>query len=219
MSELLIESASTRKHSSPLQWLAAAFACLIGLIICLMTWGGYLLESNEPLPSHADAAVVLEGSLQSASVRLAGAMHLLQQGVSDRVLLPIPPASYWGVPVAPMARQFLATNYGSSLAGRVDFCEVSGSVESTLDEAYAIGECIQAHSWTSVVVVTSNFHTRRAGIIWRKVMKSEDPRLQIWVRGTDDPNFQAQLWWHKRLWAKTWLMEFTKLIWAETVGR
>jgi uncharacterized SAM-binding protein YcdF (DUF218 family) len=219
MSELSVRSGAAQKHSSTLRWFAASLISLVGLILCLMKWGGYLLESKETLPQHADVAVILEGSMQSENVRLSGAMQLLQEGVSDRVLLAIPPASYWGVPVPPMARHFLETNYGASLAGRVDFCEITGDVDSTQDEAYAIGKCIRSHSWTSVLVVTSNYHTRRAGIIWRKVMKSEDPTLQIWVHGVDDPNFQAQGWWRKRAWAKTWLMEFSKLIWTGTVGR
>lgn len=202
-----------------LKWLAATALLILAIIACLMKWGGHLLESNDPVPAHVDAAVVLEGSLVGERVRLAGAMQLLRQGVPERVLLTIPPASYWGDPVPPMARHFLETNYGHDLAERVDFCDVGPDVDSTQQEAQAVDRCIQDHHWKSVVVVTSNYHTRRAGITWRGVMKRQNPSLQISVHGVDDPEFQAKGWWRKRLWAKTWLMEFTKLIWTETFGR
>ena len=208
-----------RSFKQTLRWIAALVALLLVLVALLMLWGGYLLESSEPLPAHVDGAVVLEGSLVGERARLAGAMQLLRQGVPERVLLTLPPASYWGDPVPPMARHFLETNYGRELAERVDFCEVGPEVDSTLQEAQAIDRCIQDHHWKSVAVVTSNYHTRRAGIIWRRVMRRQNPTLQFSVHGVDDPEFQAQGWWRKRLWAKTWLLEFTKLIWTETFGR
>lgn len=184
-----------------------------------MRWGGHLLEASDPLPTHVDGAVVLEGSLIGERVRLAGAMLLLQQGVPERVLLTIPPTSYWGEPVPPMARHFLEASYGHDLAERVDFCDVGPGVDSTFQEAQAIDRCIREHHWKAVVIVTSNYHTRRAGIIWRRVMQKRNPSLQISLHGVDDPEFQADGWWRKRLWAKTWLLEFTKLIWTETFGR
>jgi uncharacterized SAM-binding protein YcdF (DUF218 family) len=199
--------------------LGSAALLVLVMVACLMRWGGYLLESSDPVPAHFDVAVVLEGSLVGERVRLAGAMQLLQKGAAARVLLTIPPASYWGEPVPPMARHFLETNYGNDLAARVDFCDVGPDVDSTLQEAQAIDHCIQDHNWKSVVVVTSNYHTRRAGILWRRVMRKQNPSLQLSILGVDDPEFQDRGWWRKRLWAKTWLLEFTKLIWTETFGR
>ena len=178
-----------------------------------------MLEASDPLPPHADAAIVLEGSLLGERARLEGAMGLLRQGIPARVLLPLPPTSYWGDAVPPMAQHFLEVNYGHDLATQVDFCTVGAEVDSTLQEAQAIGKCIQQHHWRSVVVVTSNYHTRRAGILWRRVTRKENPALQISVYGVADQDFQADGWWRKRLWAKTWLLEFTKLMWTETFGR
>ena len=208
-----------RSFAPSVKWTIALAASVVVLIACLMQWGGYLLESSDPVPAHVDAAVVLEGSLVGERVRLTEAMRLLRQGVPERVLLTLPPASYWGDPVPPMARRFLTTNYGPDLAERVDFCEVGPDVDSTLEEAQAVDRCIRDHHWKSVVVVTSNYHARRAGIIWRRVMRKQNPGLQIRVHGVDDPEFQPQGWWRKRAWAKTWLLEFTKLVWTQTFGR
>jgi uncharacterized SAM-binding protein YcdF (DUF218 family) len=210
---------SGRRFPKALKWIAGFLAFGLTVAGCLMQWGGYLLESSDPVPAKVDAAIVLEGSLLGERVRLAGAMQLLRQGVPGRVLVSLPPTSYWGDSVAPMARHFLETNYGHDLADRVDFCEVGPEVDSTLQEAGAINRCIQEHRWKSILVVTSNYHTRRAGIIWHKVMRKLNPSVQISVYAVSDPEFQADGWWRKRLWAKTWLLEFSKLIWTETVGR
>ena len=209
----------TRKGTLPRRWLAASLACAGALAAALMIWGGRLLVASDPLPAHVDAAIILEGSLLGERVRLAEAMQLLSQGVPGRVLLTLPQMSYWGEPVPPLARRFLETNYGHGLADRVDFCEIGPNVDSTLQEARAIDSCIQAHHWKTVVVVTSNYHTRRAGMIWRKVMRKRNPALRIWVQAADDPEFQAEGWWRHRIWAKTWLLEFVKLIWSVSVGR
>lgn len=207
------------KRRSAWTWLGRVLVASLLLITASMLWGGHLLELADPLPAHADVAIVLEGSLTGERVRLAGAMDLLRRGVAQRALITLPPISYWGEPVPPAARRFLERQFGSDLAQRVDFCDAGPDVDSTRQEAEAINLCIREHGWTSVVVVTSNYHTRRAGIIWRKVMQKANPALQISVYGVTDPEFQADGWWRKRLWAKTWLMESTKLVWTELGGK
>jgi DUF218 domain len=188
------------------------------IVLGFLRWGGDLLIHKDSLPTHVDAAVVLQGSLTGERARLAGAMSLLQQGIPNRLLLSVPRESYWGAPVPPMARDFLEKNYGPDAANRVDFCETGADVNSTEEEARALDHCVQQHGWHSIIVVTSNYHTRRAGMIWRKTIKQQDPSMHLWVYGVDDPEFQARGWWRKRLYAKTWLLEFTKLIWTELFG-
>jgi uncharacterized SAM-binding protein YcdF (DUF218 family) len=190
----------------------------VALLICLLRWGGDLLVSTDSLPAHVDAAVVLQGSSIGERVRLAGAMSLLQRGIPNRVLLSVPRESYWGASVPPMARSYLEKNYGSEAANKVDFCETGADVNSTEEEARALGVCAHQHGWQSIVVVTSDYHTRRAGMIWRKTVKQQDPSIHLWIHGVSDPEFQSRGWWRKRLYAKTWLLEFTKLIWTELFG-
>ncbi len=195
--------------------------CLLALVLiflCLLRWGGDLLISSDPLPSHVEAAVVLQGSSVGEKVRLAGAMSLLQQGIPERVLLSVPRESYWGASIPPMARSYLEKNYGSDAAGRVDFCETGVDVNSTEEEARALDVCVRQHGWQSIVVVTSDYHTRRAGMIWRRTLQHQDPPMQLSIHGVADPEFQARGWWRRRLYAKTWLLEVTKLIWTELFG-
>ena len=197
-----------------LQWLLAA---AIVVVVCLLLWGGDLLIASDPPPGHVDAAIVLQGSIAAEKARIAGAMDLLRRQVAGRALLSVPKESYWGQSIPPVARSYLERTYGSDLAARVDFCEIGLDVDSTLQEAKAVAPCIQEHHWQSIVIVTSNYHTRRAGILWRRVIRRE-PKIYVWIEGVTDSEFQ-QPWWRHRQAGKIWLMETTKLLWTELGGR
>jgi uncharacterized SAM-binding protein YcdF (DUF218 family) len=191
-------------------WLLAA-AIVAGS--CLLRWGGDLLIANDPPPGHVDAAIALQGSMVAEKARIAGAMNLVRQGVADRGLLSVPQESYWGQSIPPVARGYLERNYGSDVAARVDFCETSADVNSTKEEAEALGSCIREHHWQSIVIVTSNYHTRRARMTWRRVASHDGNNIHLRVVGVTDPEFQ-QPWWRHRQSAKIWLMETSKLVWA-----
>ncbi len=195
-------------------WLLAA---AIVIAVCLLVWGGDLLISSDPAPQHVEAAIVLQGSIVAEKVRIAGAINLLQRGIADRALLSVPQESYWGQSIPPAARSYLERTYGNDLAARVDFCETNADVNSTVQEAQALGPCIQEHHWHSVVIVTSDYHTRRAGMLWRRMTRS-DPNIHLWVEGVADPEFQ-QPWWRHRQSAKIWVEEGVKLAWTTLGGR
>jgi len=197
-----------------LRWLLAA---AIVVVVCLLLWGGDLLIASDSPPDRVDAAIVLQGSIAAEKARIAGAMDLLRRGVAGRALLSVPKESYWGESIPPVARAYLERTYGSDLAARVDFCEMGGDVDSTVQEAAAVIPCIQERHWQAIAIVTSYYHTRRAGILWRRVLRRE-PNIHLWIDGVADPEFQ-QPWWRRRQSAKIWLMETTKLIWTALGGR
>jgi DUF218 domain len=180
------------------------------IVLGLVLWGGDLLVTSDPVPDHADLAVVLQGSVDAQKARTAGAINLLQRGVTNRVVLSIPRESYWGEPTAPVARAYVERTYGTDAAGRVDFCETGFEVDSTEDEAKSLSACFQQHHWRTVIVVTSNYHSRRARMIWKRTLK-EYPEIQMWVQGVPDPDFRLR-WWSSRRSAKIWLSEFSKLV-------
>ncbi len=187
-------------------------------VFCLMQWGAYLLISNDPIPAGVDAAMVLQGSVLGEEARVAGAVSLLQQGTASRIVLSVPKESYWGRPIAPVAYAYVDKTYGQATAERTDFCTTGPEVDSTEQEAQTLAGCIRDHGWKSIAVVTSDYHTRRAGIIWRRTLQQEHLPVHLWIHGVTDPEFHAKGWWRERQSAKTWLMEFTKLLWTVTVG-
>lgn len=191
-------------------------AILAIAVVAFALWGERLLTANDPPPARVDVAIVLQGSIAAEKARVGGAIHLLNQGTADRILLSVPKESYWGQSIPPIARAYLERTYGSENASRIDFCETDPGVDSTLQEMQALLPCIEAHHWHSIVVVTSSYHTRRAGMIWRKGARRSS-ELKIWIEGIDDPEFQSP-WWRHRQSAKVFVMESTKLVWA-ALGR
>ena len=184
------------------------------LAFMLLRWGSHLLVSDDdPLPSHIEGAVVLQGSVLGEEARIAGAVRLLEKGTTPRILVSIPKETYWGQPVAPLAYGHLEKIYGKAIVDYIDFCETTG-IDSTEQEAQALANCIKEHGWHSVAVVTSDYHTRRAGIIWRKIFRQQYPSIHPWMHAVPDPEFYPQGWWRDRRSAKTWLLEFTKLVWT-----
>jgi uncharacterized SAM-binding protein YcdF (DUF218 family) len=96
----------------------------------------------------------------------------------------------------------------------VDFCSTEPDLTSTLQEAQALSPCIRDHGWKSIALLTSNYQSRRVGIIWRKTLPNSDTSAYVSVEGVPDPNYQARGWWRQRLYAETWLRESAKLAWA-----
>jgi uncharacterized SAM-binding protein YcdF (DUF218 family) len=204
----------TRPARPWLRWGFGFVLIAIGLLGCVLRWGDRLLIADDPVPVRADAAVVMQGSIIGENVRIAGAVQLLQQGTVGSMLISVPKESYWGQAVSPIARNHIEKKYGHEIASRTDFCESTSEVDSTGQEAAVLIGCIRERGWNSVILVTSNFHTRRAGMIWRRMLRAQNSTIRLYVHAVDDPEFRAAGWWRDRRSAKTWLTELTKLFWA-----
>ena len=192
-------------------WLVGIFAVLM---VCFLHWGGYLLVVGDSVPEHVDAAVVLQGSIASEKARTAAAMSLLQRGSANRVVISVPRESYWDQEIPPIARPYLEKKYGTELAGRVDFCNTEPDVTSAQQEAKALSTCIQEHGWKNIALLTSNYQSRRVGMIWRKTLPKGDTSVSVSVEGLPDPDYQPRGWWRQRLYLETWARESAKLTWA-----
>jgi DUF218 domain-containing protein len=189
-------------------WLVGILALLAA---CFLHWGGFLLVAGDSVPDHVDAAVVLRGSVASENARTAAAMALLQRGSANRVAISVPRESYWGEEIPSIARPYLEKKYGTELAGRVDFCNTDPDVTSAQQEALALSTCIQEHGWKSITLLTSNYQSRRVGMVWRKTLLTADRSVRVSVEGVSDPDYQPRGWWRQRLYAETWLRESAKL--------
>jgi uncharacterized SAM-binding protein YcdF (DUF218 family) len=173
-----------------------------------------LLVAGDSVPEHVDAAMVLQGSIASENARTAAAMALLERGAANRVAISVPRESYWGEETPPIARPYLEKKYGAELAGRVDFCSTEPDVTSAQQEAQALSTCIQEHGWKSIALLTSNYQSRRVGMVWRKTLPTADRSVRVSVESVSDPDYQPRGWWRQRFYAETWLRESAKLAWA-----
>lgn len=90
--------------------------------------------------------------------------------------------------------------------------------DSTKEEAEAVLKFAKEKKWHSVIVVTSNYHTRRARYIFRRVFPQG---IQISVASARDGDFDPQHWWEKRKSTKELTREFAGMLVAvwETHGK
>ncbi len=89
----------------------------------------------------------------------------------------------------------------------------------TLQEAHDLLRLAQRMHWTRVIVVTSNYHTRRARYIFRHVFPST---IAVRVTPAPDVDFNPSDWWETRQGMKTFAHEAVGLcvaFWELHAGR
>lgn len=87
--------------------------------------------------------------------------------------------------------------------------------ESTLEEATALARLCSERRFRSVIVVTSNYHARRARYIFHKVFP---PGIVISVAGAHDGDFDPDHWWEKRKSEELFLHEIVGMMMAFREG-
>ncbi len=161
--------------------------------------GAYLVQAVPPQKS--DAALVLAGD--GWGYRILTAAQLARDGFVPKVLVSGPDGAY-GYHECDLAIPF-AVKHGYPQSY---FVHMENSGRSTVTEAQALLPVIRRMGIHRLILVTSNFHTRRAGAIYRKLA----PDLTILVVAAPDKNFTASGWWDNREAQKTFLMEWEKTV-------
>jgi uncharacterized SAM-binding protein YcdF (DUF218 family) len=80
---------------------------------------------------------------------------------------------------------------------------------NTLEEAGAVSEFLSTHGWRKIIVVTSNYHTRRARFIYEHALA---PGTELRVVAAPDPSYDPNSWWRTREGVKTFFYEFVGYI-------
>jgi uncharacterized SAM-binding protein YcdF (DUF218 family) len=86
---------------------------------------------------------------------------------------------------------------------------VAHNAENTREEAQALAQQALEHKWRSVIVVTSNYHTRRARYIFLRVFPAQ---IVVRVSGSHDGDFDPEHWWQTRSSLKELTREFAGMI-------
>jgi len=166
----------------------------------IMRYGAEAWVVDEPA-AHADALVVLSDDNFYAD-RATHATELYRQGIAGIVV-----AS--GRRLRPNAglSELMAHDLVERGVPKEKIVRFAHDADSTREEAVALAHFVEEHKWKSVVVVTSNYHTRRARYIFRKVFPAG---IAVSVASARDGDFDPQRWWEKR--------KSTKLLAREMVG-
>ncbi len=81
--------------------------------------------------------------------------------------------------------------------------------DSTLEEAQSLVRIVKERKWHSVIVVTSNFHTRRARYIFLHVFPQG---MAVRVASARDGDFDPEDWWTRRESIKRLTREFAGMV-------
>jgi DUF218 domain len=180
---------------------------LLGLFAALVAGTGRFLVVDEP--EKSDAILVLAGETYNRPML---ALDLLERGYAPRIVMDVPAAERIYQWTAPELAQRWAQ--GLPQANSISICPIHGL--STRDESHEAENCMaRAGGVHKVLIVTSDFHTRRA----RSVFQHEIPGLEFNIAAAHNPAEFGVLWWRQREWAKTNLYEWMRLMWWELVDR
>jgi hypothetical protein len=182
------------------------FALLAGLSVILAAKAGNFLIVDAPRPS--DAILVLAGETDRRPQR---ALQLLSQGYGKRIVLNVPA----NAKLYKFTQIELAQKYIQDLpqAASVSICPIDGL--STKDESKDAEKCLQREGARSVLIVTSDFHTRRALQVFRR----EFPGREYSVAAARNDEGFGSRWWTHRQWAKTFVDEWLRLIWWKAIDQ
>ena len=153
---------------------------------------------DEP-PEPAQAIVVLSGDSRQGD-RVRRGVELLKGGFAPRLVL---------------SGTALRTNFSEAKLMEQDALALGATAEqivlapheaqSTLEEALALRPVLAEHNFRKIIVVTSNFHTRRSRLIFRGVYQKLG--TQVLVSAAPDYRFRPENWWQ--------YPEGSKLLWLE----
>jgi uncharacterized SAM-binding protein YcdF (DUF218 family) len=186
-------------------WLLALVLAAL-LLVGLATKAGSFLVVDEPRP--ADVILVLAGETYHRPER---ALQLLAQGFGRRIVMDVPTNSK----IYEFTQIQLAERYVQDLprATAISLCPIEGL--STRDEAKDVAKCLAHGADERVLIVTSDFHTRRA----LSILRREIPGHEYSVAASRDEEQFGVRWWAHRQWAKTFIDEWLRLIWWKSVDQ
>jgi uncharacterized SAM-binding protein YcdF (DUF218 family) len=87
--------------------------------------------------------------------------------------------------------------------------KVAHNADNTREEARELAQVAVERKWRKVIVVTSNYHTRRARYIFRHAFPT---RVSVRVTGARDGDFDPDRWWEKRVSVKELAREFAGMV-------
>ena len=161
--------------------------------------GEYLVQSENPVP--ADTIVVLAGDFTGNRVVLAG--KLVKAGFAPNALVS-GPAGMYGLYECDLEIPYaVREGYPASY-----FVRFPNESKSTTSEAEAIIPQLRKLHVHRIDLVTSTFHTRRAGRIFRSLA----PDIETHVVAAPDVYFTPDGWWKNREARKTFLLEWIKTV-------
>jgi uncharacterized SAM-binding protein YcdF (DUF218 family) len=188
---------------------------LIGLV-CFVLILGALYLVRHPLLRFAGESWVVEDPLQKSDAilelsidnfyadRATRAAELYRQGLAPVVVA-------CGVRLRPYAgvAELMEHDLIERGVPKEKILRLPQDAENTREEAEALANLAVEKKWKSVIVVTSNYHTRRTRYIFHRVFPAD---ISVRVASARDGDFDPEHWYEKRKSIKEFVREAAGMV-------
>ena len=187
----------------------AAVVVVIAAILVLASYqfwlpliGGFLVVADPLEP--ADALIPLAGGQE----RVVYAANLFNQGCADWFITTDMPLNVPGIRESYSELVKREAIWQGVPEGRV--LAAPGVAETTYEEAIAIRRLAHEQGWSSLIIVTDPWHTRRARMAFQDAFRGAS--IKVTVRPVNGSWYQADSWWKSRDGLRETWTEYLKLI-------
>jgi uncharacterized SAM-binding protein YcdF (DUF218 family) len=180
-----------------------AFLALAAAALC-----GHVLVVEKP--RRAEVIVVIGGE---GNLRIQRGLQLLREGHAPRLV--VTARTTWrlfGWTEADLAQRFVS-QLEPEVSQATSVVQITS--QCTWEEAAAVNEFLRPMGVRSALLVTSQYHSRRALSIFRRML----PGIECGIVGVPEPYMFGVQWWQHREWAKCTFQEWTHLLWWLAVDR
>lgn len=177
--------------------------CLAGisLLVGFVDFAEDVAGAEPPADARAEGIVVLTGG----TARIDGALQLLAEGRANRLLIS-------GVNPA-VTRQALASTVSDGLRRVLDCCvDLDRQAQDTIGNAVSTREWADQRGFSSLIVVTSDYHMRRS--MAELAFAMPDKRLIAFP--VSNPDLHLASWWRDPATLSLLVREYGKYLVAET---
>ncbi len=163
--------------------------------------GSFWVVDENPVASDA---IVIMGDDNYQADRATRAAELIKAGWAPRVIA----SGRYLRPYASIAEleEHDLIDRGVPQTAVVRFAH---HAENTRNEAIAVSQLLSAHGWKRIIVVTSNYHTRRSRYICERAFP---PGTVLHVVAARDADFDPDNWWRTRLGVKIFAHELVGMV-------
>jgi uncharacterized SAM-binding protein YcdF (DUF218 family) len=163
--------------------------------------GGFWVKSDPP--TNCDVIVVLSDDDFTAD-RATRAADLYHDGWAPRIV----GSGVWLRPYISVA-DLMQRDLEARGVPREAIIPFAHRASDTLQELKDIRDFAGQHGWRRVMIVTSNYHTRRTRYLCDHLFP---PDVHVLVVAAPDHNYDPDSWWKTRMGLKTFFHEFVGII-------
>lgn len=175
----------------------------LGIYILLRGAGAYLIYADDL--EAANVIVVLSGGTDS---RMSEALDLYNEDYADIIVLTETGEQTEGLDYLNSFDMRIQLMNNGVPSGNILITDLT--VNTTLDEAVAVRNLMQNRQYSSAIIVTDPYHTRRTALLFNQVFTDEN--VKIMIKPVRSSWFNSKIWFTSLKGWQFTLLEYSKIL-------